>query len=344
MDAANGKTLIFHAGTYKTGSTFLQKMFFESREALLAGGLDYIDFAPRKNLKRYTNADFILDEGFDKSYVIDKIEKSPSGKVLISEEDLVERADVITHEAFRGFKKVVVIYIRPPVEFIASWAGEFARPYNYYVTRPKGRAETIGMMAIKDSLPILARKYAAVLTRFFDALARFPDIDVVIRPYDRAKFINGNILDDFFGSIRVDTTHLRGLIDEVKEVKINRTIERKFYDISTETARILSLCGLAAVYSDDIVHLVFQHMKSGDSRHIVDTLSDGEIFDIYEELGPVYEWLSSPPWRFEGFTQMLPSICGTERAAYEPLDETEFKGIIRQLAVQHILKTNEQQT
>lgn len=343
MNDANGKTVVFHAGTYKTGTTFLQKTFIENSSALRASGLDYIEFAPRTNLGRYTNADFILDEDFDKSYVIDKIKRSPEDKILISEEDLVERVDVITNDAFRDFKKVVIIYIRPPVEFIASWAGEFARPYNYYVTRPKGRAETIGMMAVKDSLPILARKYATVLTGFFDALAEFPDIELIIRPYDRTKFINGNILEDFFGSIGIDTNNLRSLIDESKKLRINEAIDRRFYDVSTETARLLTLCGAAPLYSDEIVRLIYRHTRSGDPRRISDTLTDAQIFDIYGELSPVYERLSTPPFCFEGFAQMLPSICGTERPAYEPLDEMELKGFISQLIAQYILKAKEQQ-
>ena len=40
--------LILHIGTRKTGTTALQKFFYDNREALLRNGVDYVQFTRQK--------------------------------------------------------------------------------------------------------------------------------------------------------------------------------------------------------------------------------------------------------------------------------------------------------
>src|SRR5690348_12441362 len=97
------KTVFFHVGTIKTGSTFIQRFFYDNKKKIKAIGVDYPFFSPpRLDLPRYANADFFLKKGFDTGYVSDMIENSPCDKILISEEGLIGRADIINSEAFQA--------------------------------------------------------------------------------------------------------------------------------------------------------------------------------------------------------------------------------------------------
>ena len=57
------KTIYFHIGTVKTGSTLIQKMLWENRSILKKFDVNYFDLIPPKlDYPRYANAEFLLDK------------------------------------------------------------------------------------------------------------------------------------------------------------------------------------------------------------------------------------------------------------------------------------------
>jgi hypothetical protein len=124
------KTICFHIGTVKTGSTYLQKTLWENKAALQEAGLCYLEVTPpRFHLPRYANADFLDDPSLH-STARKLIEEADCARILISEEGLFGRPQTMMLPVFDGFQKEVIIYVRRPAELIASWAAEHASPYN----------------------------------------------------------------------------------------------------------------------------------------------------------------------------------------------------------------------
>ncbi len=83
------KTLFFHVGTVKTGSTSVQRVLWENRENLLAYGVAYPAVSePRLDLPRFANADFLFQEDFDRAAARDILESMGAENLVISEEAL----------------------------------------------------------------------------------------------------------------------------------------------------------------------------------------------------------------------------------------------------------------
>ncbi|MDY6919701.1 MAG: hypothetical protein SV765_05755 [Pseudomonadota bacterium] len=56
------KTIYFHVGTVKTGSTTIQKMLWKNKDLLKSFGVTYMDLVPPKlSYHRYANAEFLMD-------------------------------------------------------------------------------------------------------------------------------------------------------------------------------------------------------------------------------------------------------------------------------------------
>ena len=80
--------LVLHAGTVKTGTTYLQKTFYENRAVLERHGVSYpFVFPPDLHLPRYTNAHFLYNRARD-AEARKAILSAPGRIVLISEEGI----------------------------------------------------------------------------------------------------------------------------------------------------------------------------------------------------------------------------------------------------------------
>ena len=317
------KKVFFHVGTVKTGSTYIQKFLFDNKLLLQEMDVDYLILSPlRLDLPRYANADFILEKGFDKNVVIRAIELSPCKNILISEEGLLARSDVLTHSAFDDFEKTAIMYVRPPVELIASWAGEMSLPYNFWI----GSHPSInGIIPVYKAIPRLQWEYHATVENFLDALDLRPDVRLSVRPYVREEFVNGNIIDDFFSVLGVDIPNsMREAIEKSRATFVNEGRTRKYCDISVLCAQELERYRALAQFGSNLVDYVYDACVSGDDRKILDTLSDAEMQEIYVRLKPTYDRLRSKDDVFEG-AAVLPPGFGHNRAPYQPVNECELR-------------------
>jgi hypothetical protein len=322
------KKVFFHAGTMKTGSTFIQKFFHDNREAIGFVGLDYPFFSPpRLELPRYANADFLLKEGFDTRYVAERIEASPCNRILISEEGLIGRADVIKSSAFDRFEKTAILYVRLPVDLVASWAGENALPYNF---KQMEHASGRGVVPVAEGLVVYCNAYRNLLGKFLDDFAEADDVRLIIREYDFGKFFNGNIIEDIFSLTLPDETlaAARAIYDDYDAKSFNEGKSRKYCDVSALCATVVQSHKVDAAFNQIFVDRIYAGCRSGDEREVIDTLSDAEIETILETLRPVYERLHRLGYgrdRENFATALAPRIYRGERKPYAPVDETEVR-------------------
>jgi hypothetical protein len=142
------KTVYLHIGGFKTGSSAIQKYCSDHREVLLQAGLHYLQTArPASNRTTHSLLPLSLYQSLGKrtpswyantdSYrdvadaVRTELDKSDADRFLISSEEFYRLVifDQATQTSisqqlqslFKGYNLKVIMYARPPVDFIASW-------------------------------------------------------------------------------------------------------------------------------------------------------------------------------------------------------------------------------
>lgn len=315
------KTIFFHIGTVKTGSTYLQRTMWEDRALLESLGVTYLGVTPPAlHLPRWANADFLDDPALHDT-ARRLIEEAPADRILISEEGWFARPELIAHPLFDGFDKRVIVYIRRPAELVAAWAAENAEPYNAIVERHgSGR----GPVAFERGIEDFAREYADAMRkcfRQFDALG--PEM-VTVRPFEREALRGGDLLTDFLSVLGIDAATFRARASADPDRVINPTRSRKFCDVSTLLWERYRGRDEQADYGLALVERVVERCDSGDPRPPVETLTDAEILRLTEELAFVETEIASRglvPGSL--FLSRFPAVYGREREPYRPVSVRE---------------------
>lgn len=214
------RTLVLHIGMPKTGTTSIQEALGESAKALRKQGIYFpakkpynhsITFLPLflRN-PRYSLAfkkDGITTEAGAqkranalKKYWRGQFSRFKSGTFIISAEGMtVYRAEQI--ESLQAFiegvfdEVKVIVYVRPPVEAIKSYWGQLLKTFSHDESKQDYLARVI-----KN------HRYA-----FIEEWANaFGKENVIVRPFVKAHFYNGHLLDDFMHAIGAETGMLKG--------------------------------------------------------------------------------------------------------------------------------------
>ncbi|MAB13892.1 hypothetical protein [Parvibaculum sp.] len=100
MRSIQAPTVFVHTGTVKTGSTYIQKAFYDNRTVFERFGVSYPTVSPL-TIDRYANADFTLDRSWDEE-AREAITGAATPQVLISEEGIFGMMSRLWHPAFEG--------------------------------------------------------------------------------------------------------------------------------------------------------------------------------------------------------------------------------------------------
>jgi len=335
------KNIVFHVGTIKTASTYIQKFLFECKDQLSVFDIDYILLSPpRLDLPRYANADFIIDNDFDVQHVKDAITASPCRNIIFSEEGLMGRPESIMSAAFADCSRTAVMYVRPPVDLVAAWAAENSRPYNFeYIRRAEqAPSEEEGVLAITEvnstSLGALSGieycsfTYGQLIDGFLNAAEADETLRLAVRQYGRNEFMGGNILVDFFHAAGLGDKLDYGLLEVIERYDAGPANEswcRKYCDVSAKTARLVQQFALEEIFGEALVDVVFERCASGDDRTVIETLSDVEMETVVGSLRGSYQRLAPKGYKLASDLQaMLPAIYGNGRRTYQPVDDDEI--------------------
>ncbi len=142
------KSVYLHIGHFKTGTSAIQKYCSDNRSALLSADFDYLEGArPARSRTNHSLLPLSLYQAYGKStpeWFVDKvghkrvlrevraeIENSNSQAILISSEEFYRltifddaTVSAIADELkslFEGVKVHVIMYVRPPMDFLSSW-------------------------------------------------------------------------------------------------------------------------------------------------------------------------------------------------------------------------------
>lgn len=305
---------------------------------MLEYGVDYLDFAPPLP-GRFTNAELFIRGKMDKpecELVRDLIEKSPCSSIVISDEELFCAPEIFRHPVFSDYIVEVLFYLRAPVDVVASWAGEFSRPYNHLnMLNGLLTCSLGGLVQLEAGIAKTTSFYREKLTHFVEFFETHPEIKLKVRPFERQQFYGGNILSDFLTQVGVQQKEISELVEAKSSGRVNEGQTRKFLDTSAITLNFLKMLGLDSYYDETLVWEIERLCKSGDPRSVIDTLTDLEIGEIYQNLIPLYERIASNElFEFEGFKRsLIPEQFGKKRENYIPVDTAEIRNLVSRYVV-----------
>jgi len=215
----NDRRIILHIGTVKTGTTSIQKTLYRSRKQLPDYGLYFPGLGDTFHHNFTFTALFIEDPrilpGFIKKGIvtdpdtaerlrylkkklINEIERSGSNDFIVSAENL--SLPLFTEDAVENaakfisnyFDKVtIIIYIRHYNDFLKSEIQQ----------RIKNGHSDMCTEAILNNLmnnPNSGAMYDKAVGKWIRTFCRE---NVIVRPFDRAAFKNGELIDDFFSHL-----------------------------------------------------------------------------------------------------------------------------------------------
>ncbi len=332
------KTVFFHIGSVKTGSTSLQKFCYCNREALSKMDVEYIQFEPpRIDLPRWANADYIdhiLDADFDTDFVAEKINTSPASRILISEEGLMARPHVWQHPVFRNMCRVVILYLRNSVELVASWASENSLPYNFgRLEHSSGR----GVVSIDEGISFWSSKYRAILFNIYNAFGSDSELNLIIREFPPPNQEEENLTEGFLKLLGINEGEARNLAGNGNEEVINAGRSRKYCDVAYFLSELVHEYDVPDLYGEAMVEELCERLKSGDDRKAIDTLSKVEIKFIHNRLAAPSEALVYSYGAPESIMEMSKAFYA-KNAPYSSIDLKE----LRHLFFEYVVRMQEQ--
>jgi hypothetical protein len=324
----NGQMLYLHAGTVKTGTTYLQKTFHENRAVFERHGLAYLQVSPSDlELPRYANAKFLFDRSLAQE-VSGLICSAAVPNVLVSEEGIFGNVEHLRHSAFQGLPKRIILYVRPTAEVLSSWAADFSHPYQIVTFpgdaafHPTGRR----ILPLNEALDVASHEYALSLGRFMNIVDEIGRENFIVRPFERASFLGKNLLTDFLACLGLDADAVCADPDFRDPGLTNVAPSRKFCDVSQFVWLNLGRPNELIDFNYGLVEAVVQACASGDSRPVVETLTDEQIawvtyrFDHFESYISK-TFLDGRPL----FQNRYPPCYGVEREPYRPINVREVE-------------------
>ena len=313
------KKIIIHVGSVKTGSSYLQNLFSANRATLDEGDVCYP--AHRESSDRFANGNILRDPAFA-AQVKALVTGARHHTLIFSEEGLFAGFLSAIPDYFWEHDVRIVAYIRDPVELIAAWAAEHAKPYN-------SRAGNV--LRVEQNIDVLCDLYADQVRDFLGCADSVGLDKVTVRPYARKLFRDGALESDFFHA--AGAPELAKLIQQRPNAIVNPTLSRKYCDISALLYEKLHKSDQLYEYNEYLVDAIYRSCKSGDNRPVVETISE-RVQDIVDRLS----WIDSElaqrfPWNAASYINQKHRMFGPALPLQQvDLHELEYRLLRRTMA------------
>lgn len=225
------KELIYHIGTFKTGSTSLQTFLANNREELLKAGIFYPECLYEEGRPEYTNGNAypLNDPEMDSDnykHGIENLKKyfSEYDKILISSEDFW--SSNTKQERLRELKELgvivkIIVYLRRQDDYLDSLCNQLIK--TGLLSFEKGQSHIYELGLYTD--------YYKELTDIKNVIGKE---NIFVRVFEKEQLYNENIFDDFLHVLNIDKTEAF-----VKpEKRLNRSLSnkhREFINICNNT-------------------------------------------------------------------------------------------------------------
>jgi hypothetical protein len=284
------KTIYFHIGTPKTGTTSLQWSLLNSRKKLEAAGVLFPSSGLSTNPNQFAHHQlFEATKNRDKSLwrdVIAEIKNSKQSVAVISSENfsLLKKEDIafIRSHIKSHIKCKLVVYLREQCEYLESL-------YNQAVKTGLEKRDRLEFMKY---FIVSGRGNYHALIKSWETLIE--PTDLIVRPYRRKNFQGGDILTDFAITLGLDSDILNRGNSELNPsinsiyIEVLRKINHYVTDIEKKNAHVIGwlLKHMTpdeknyVVYSQTHRAIIKSHYKNSNARLIKKYKFDNEISNL----------------------------------------------------------------
>ncbi len=224
-------TLYLHIGTYKTGTTSIQKYCTAQKDKLLNAGLRYITAGPKLAAANALAQAILSDNAPRLTRILNYIEsQSGPGDRLLSAEQFgllhpARLRDAAGPVLLRPGEEIVILcYLRRQDEFLEAmylqrfYAGRISMSFAEYI-----RTGAEGMNA----------NYKPLLDLW---QATFPEAEIRVRPYQRAQLRDGDVVADFFELIGLSAHYDPALNSHHHNPSGNRDVYELIWLLANQTS------------------------------------------------------------------------------------------------------------
>ena len=295
----NEKTIYFHIGSPKTGTTSIQRFFFENKVALKNQyNIDY-PILSSDSFREITNGKY-LDRPDLFSKFISVVDSSNCSRILISEESLFLYKDInfFKRKEFEKYKLIFIVYLRNSFDYLSSLWGEMAKVYN----RDENYISLEGYLkknSYKESL-----NYLLELSQYFGKE------NIIVKSFEKESFTNTSLIEDFLSIFDINSNK-----DFIYSAEQNMSVSRKECDIVTFLKPTFKLIN----YSQNDIEILIEALEGGDVK-IAETISDVTIKKICDETSPIEVVIENELCGGKKlFINKYPKVYGKKRLKYSPI-------------------------
>jgi hypothetical protein len=351
MSAFNKKTIYLHLGTYKTATTFIQHVLYHTFGD--PGSLVYFPrvgnhgtahhYLATNEFPGWTNG--VTQDEYEKVWkqLLEDICRSDADCIVISSEMLCSlNPDRIRYirEMLKDYRIKAILYLRRQDQFISSLAAQLIKGCNgkpEYYTDLNRAIEFISASKRFDYKNMCAN-WAHVIG----------EENLIVRPFERAQFYEGNILADFFhhllgisvpASVQLPPGNLNPrLCRDALEFKL--LVNRMPLDRDTMNAALPGLLAYSesvdpmtkSDYQEHVLlsssqRLEILHRYADTNAHIARTYLGREDGKLFEDpmIDTASEWIPYPGLDKKGIEAIIRFLDKFTPGIIEPLARAALK-------------------
>lgn len=310
------KKIIVHAGTVKTGSTYVQRILYESKKSIESFGFHYCGLSkPELELPRWANARFLFDNSYSDNAIEQYFDQCGFENIIISEEGLWPNLDKLNRQPFLKNKSIVTLCARDPVETVVSWAGEYCMAYN---ALPEEAPVGYPITSFVNSIELALNDYISCYEKFFrghDLLRN--NIEFKIFPYSKNQ-----VQRNFAECLDLPYEALSSIVS-----KENVTRGRKYCDVSCLAYMFLEILEKKYLYTTEFVDNLYRICTSGTESELMATVPIHLLDKIFSKTEHVCDEIYSR-FHFEFPEKPQPT---NEITLFEPADPFDVFNNIKAL-------------
>lgn len=334
----NKKTIYIHIGAPKTGTTSIQTFLTKNYDVLMKKGIFYPLVGRRYDESMVNGCVIVKDlclankcKYVKNTKIIEEFNKSSCKTMLLSEESILYHfsfcGSAAIDEVFQYFNKTkfnikIIAYIRNNCEFLTSYWAQLIKD------GPDGKfIRNLNSIINDNSLSLHIKSMYELIYKFSDY---FGKENIIIKPFEKKQFKNGNLIDDFLSILNVENSS-DFQQTRFSNVSLDRNVMEKFLLLRSFDLKI------EEKYRENLA-------QSSTKQKIVNTLTDKEMETIDNELYPdqckiARDFLGKD----ELFVDRYPKTYKTRREPYKgltQLDMMELQVITNCLIVNKSEETN----
>ena len=207
------KQLILHIGTYKTGSTSIQKFLEINRDVLLADGIYYPEFIDSEGYRDLNNGNmwpFQVADDKKEKIAIDSLQKMflNHDTILISGEDFwgsgrKERKLSLLKEL--NVKIKVIVYLRRQDKYLDSLFNQLVKQDHFYYELGNWK---------NNYMEWMHADYDEELVKIESVIGKE---NIIVRIFDKSNFTGGDLLKDFSELLKIQLDERYSIPERVNE-------------------------------------------------------------------------------------------------------------------------------